>query len=119
MKLKELLLCTMMASLGSVAYAAPGSVSIEKFKKQPLAFAASKPADNNGFFVQKAMQSPTMLNTASSDFQLKTSTWGFLTSVSGTSWLFSNRLPTVRTANTAMQVPILSFMMKTMLNNVR
>ena len=79
----------MMASLGSVAYAAPGSVSIEKFKKQPLAFAASKPADNNGFFVQKAMQSPTMLNTASSDFQLKTSTWGFLTSVSGTSWLFS------------------------------
>ena len=51
MKLKELLLCTMMASLGSVAYAAPGSVSIEKFKKQPLAFAASKPADNNGFYV--------------------------------------------------------------------
>jgi len=89
MKLKELLVCTMMASLGGVAYAAPSSVAIERFKKQPLAFAASKPADNNGFFVQKAMQSPTMLNTASSDFQLKTSTWGFLTSVSGTSWLFS------------------------------
>lgn len=89
MKLKELLLCTMMASLGSVAYAAPGSVSIEKFKKQPLAFAASKPADKDGFFVQKAVQSPTMLNTASSDFQLKTSTWGFLTSVSGASWLYS------------------------------
>lgn len=89
MRLKKLLVCTMMASLGCVAYAGPGLVSIEKFKKQPLAFSASQQIGSKDVFNKKALQSPAMLNTSTADFQLKTSTWGFLTGVDGSSWLFS------------------------------
>lgn len=52
MKLKELLVCTMMASLGGVAYAAPSSVAIERFKKQPLAFLFKKQCSRRQCLIQ-------------------------------------------------------------------
>lgn len=89
MKLKKLLVCILMTSLGGVAYAGPGSVSIEKFKKQPLAFCATRQSKSNAVFNKKVCQSPSLVNTSTADFQLKTSTWGFLTGTDGSSWMFS------------------------------
>ena len=55
MKLKKLLVCILMTSLGGVAYAGPGSVSIEKFKKQPLAFCATRQSKSNLFLTRKCV----------------------------------------------------------------